>query len=397
MRCARFVIAWVLASTFVCAGAGNRADATPVPFDLRVDVRSVGPLGLVVAAGVQVDVCSCSALRTCFDRCESVIDGGITGENGSFFDTGYGRYFAGFFVAFVTVDDLIVRGFGEASGGHSLYLNVDPISEAAIEILAGRPYDTAQMLALANSVEHANARTDFAGLTFADAIERARAVAGTDPQVQALLPTWTPTETPTPQPTATPTPTRTLRPTGTPRRCTGDCSSDGRVQVDELITGVDIVLGRLALLRCAAGYPGQPPDVSDIIVAVNNALYGCEPSGALPDLVPETVTFASGPPCTGDYPPPIYCFDVCVANVGDNAAPPFAVVLGDGSGDATWQVGPLIAGDGDCGIVCNAAFAGTIRVDPDNDVPELRETNNAVPYQIATPTPPPTCPPPTPT
>jgi len=62
-----------------------------------------------------------------------------------------------------------------------------------------------------------------------------------------------------------------------------------------------------------------------------------------------------------------------------------------------WQVGPLIAGDGDCGIVCNAAFAGTIRVDADNDVPESRETNNAVPYQIATPTPPPECPPPTPT
>ena len=113
----------------------------------------------------------------------------------------------------------------------------------------------------------------------------------------AATPTPTPTDTPLPPtPTATVTPppaTNTAPPTGTATPptlgsptatrtvgtvvCAGDCDGGGAVGVNELITGVNIVLGSLPLTACPALDPGGTGtvNISALIAAVNSALNGC--------------------------------------------------------------------------------------------------------------------------
>lgn len=81
---------------------------------------------------------------------------------------------------------------------------------------------------------------------------------------------------PTRQPTATlpppdPTPTRTIP------RCESDCNDNGRVTIDELVTGVTIALGRAALSRCPTIDSDENTIVSinEVVRAVNHALFGC--------------------------------------------------------------------------------------------------------------------------
>ena len=59
--------------------------------------------------------------------------------------------------------------------------------------------------------------------------------------------------------------------------CTGDCSSDGAVAINELITGVTIALGA-PLAGCPAfdRNGDQAVTVEELIAAVNNALLGCQ-------------------------------------------------------------------------------------------------------------------------
>ena len=72
---------------------------------------------------------------------------------------------------------------------------------------------------------------------------------------------------------ATPTPTVTP---GT-ASCTGDCNGSGDVGINELITGVNIVLGSTPLSTC----PSFDADgsgvvaINELIAAVNHALAGC--------------------------------------------------------------------------------------------------------------------------
>jgi hypothetical protein len=378
----------------VCAAAAGATPTPPTPVSVTVSVQTVGPQGLLPAANVQADVCFCYDPPSCLDSCDYIVSSGITGTDGilsaSFYQPG-----GGLFVGLATVNGTSLRSFA-APQYYSLSIVIDPISEAAVELLAGHPYSTNQLLGLFDRIRQANAHTDFAGVSVADAIVLARTVAAADPAVQAALPTWTPTETPTATPTRTPTPTRTLRPTGTPRACIGDCTADGHVDIYELVTAVDLALGYTSVADCSAGYANAQPDVADIIIAVNNALYGCQPSPALPDLVPVSVAFASGPSCISYYSNS-YCFNVCIANVGDNAASAFTVSIGAGPASTTLRVYGLVAGDGECDLVCNVAFAGSVLVDSGNEVTESREDNNVAPYRISTPTPPPRCPTPTPT
>jgi hypothetical protein len=60
--------------------------------------------------------------------------------------------------------------------------------------------------------------------------------------------------------------------------CTGDCSGDGNVKVDELVKGVNIALGTTALDQCASldASGNGIVTVDELIKAVNNALTGCE-------------------------------------------------------------------------------------------------------------------------
>lgn len=83
-----------------------------------------------------------------------------------------------------------------------------------------------------------------------------------------VLPPFTPTETPTPTPTNTPTPTPP---------CIGDCSRRRHVTVDDILTMVNIALGKGDVSTCDAGdanFDGQI-SIAEILLAVHNALDGC--------------------------------------------------------------------------------------------------------------------------
>jgi hypothetical protein len=58
--------------------------------------------------------------------------------------------------------------------------------------------------------------------------------------------------------------------------CIGDCSAQGAVTIDDLLKGVNIVLGLAPLESCPAfAATGQPVTVDDLLLAVSNALEGC--------------------------------------------------------------------------------------------------------------------------
>ena len=96
-------------------------------------------------------------------------------------------------------------------------------------------------------------------------------------RIPTFTATRTRTATPSNTPTATPTPTRTAAPTSTPKLCPGDCTGDGQVSVDDILTLVNIALGNASVSTCLAGdanHDGQIT-VDEILTAVNNALNGC--------------------------------------------------------------------------------------------------------------------------
>lgn len=108
-----------------------------------------------------------------------------------------------------------------------------------------------------------------------------RVVAGDAPQ---QTPTSSPTRTVTPTPSSTPTPppTRTRRPTGTPagpQLCVGDCDGDHVVRVDEILRGIDILLGRLSPAVCTRldRDGGGQATLDEVVQAVAASLYSCLP------------------------------------------------------------------------------------------------------------------------
>lgn len=77
---------------------------------------------------------------------------------------------------------------------------------------------------------------------------------------------------------ATPTPTMTPEPTRTPGgACVGDCDGSGAVTVDEVILGVNIVLGERTVAECSGldGNSDRVITVDELITAVNHILLGC--------------------------------------------------------------------------------------------------------------------------
>lgn len=91
----------------------------------------------------------------------------------------------------------------------------------------------------------------------------------TVPATATVIPTGVPTATA--GPTGVPTPTV---PAGT---CNGDCNGDSEVTVDEVITGVNIALGSVAVANCRAmdTNSDQEVTVDEILKAINAALNGC--------------------------------------------------------------------------------------------------------------------------
>jgi hypothetical protein len=75
--------------------------------------------------------------------------------------------------------------------------------------------------------------------------------------------------------------------------CVGDCNGDERVEVNELIVGVNIALDALALTECASFDDGQGRVTVDRLVrAVSNALTDC---GARPTPADDTATPTATP------------------------------------------------------------------------------------------------------
>jgi hypothetical protein len=83
--------------------------------------------------------------------------------------------------------------------------------------------------------------------------------------------------------------------------CTGDCSGDGLVGVDELVAGVEIALGRAVVETCAAFDRARDGavGVDDLTEAVRDALFGC--GGEEPTATPSASP--SAPISTGTVTP----------------------------------------------------------------------------------------------
>jgi hypothetical protein len=80
-----------------------------------------------------------------------------------------------------------------------------------------------------------------------------------------------------PAPESTPTPVATATPVP-PESCRGDCDGDAMVTVDELLTGVNVVLGVRPIDDCRALLPTKDAivaTVADVVKAINAALGGC--------------------------------------------------------------------------------------------------------------------------
>jgi hypothetical protein len=59
--------------------------------------------------------------------------------------------------------------------------------------------------------------------------------------------------------------------------CTGDCSADGKVSIDEILAGVSIALGTESLSMCAAFDANDDGQVTvdELLAATAHALNGC--------------------------------------------------------------------------------------------------------------------------
>lgn len=76
------------------------------------------------------------------------------------------------------------------------------------------------------------------------------------------------------------------------RTCPGDCNSDGRVTIDELVRGVRIALGDLGAEDCGAldTKGGATVTIDELIEAVGAALFGCDRSADPTPTVPMDVS-----------------------------------------------------------------------------------------------------------
>lgn len=102
-----------------------------------------------------------------------------------------------------------------------------------------------------------------------------------EPGLPTSTPTACPSATPTAtacpsSPTGTSTPTPPVTPTSPPPVCVGDCNGDRQVLINELLTGVNIVLETMPVSACPAFRNSRGTvDVAQVIRAVNSALFGC--------------------------------------------------------------------------------------------------------------------------
>jgi hypothetical protein len=116
--------------------------------------------------------------------------------------------------------------------------------------------------------------------------------------------------------------------------CTGDCSNDAFVTVDEIIQGVSIALGSAALTQCEAfdADGGRSVTVDEIVAAVTNALNGCSETPTATQTSTVVATNTPPPPAstatsTSTPPPPASTFTP--TSTAHSESTPTATATGD--------------------------------------------------------------------
>lgn len=365
-----------LATLTPAAGITATPSPTMIVRSVAGTVLAPGVAGLEPVAGIEVEAIACS-VSVCL------------GESGTGTTTETSP--TGQFSLAIPADVAVIRA---AIGGDVLrvlvYQNgpvtIDPISEATVQLFAERElgaYPRAQLPGIEAEVRRANASADFAGLTVADAVALALANARADAAVETALAVWTPTptSTSTASRTETPTPTRyAAMATATRRPCVGDCDHSMSVTVNELVTGVGILLETADPELCTAF---DDPQVSDLVEAVGNALGECMPPPGLPDLAIDNdqALYVLTESCPGGE----FCGRACIVNIGNADASAFDTLLGG----IRVALPGLASGEGQCLRVCDnlIQFMGAVVVDANGAVEELDEDNNDFVFSYPTPTP----------
>jgi hypothetical protein len=137
--------------------------------------------------------------------------------------------------------------------------------------------------------------------------------------------------------------------------CTGDCDGNGAVTVAELITGVRISLGEIALSECEAFDANRDGQlrIDELVAAVNNALGACPPT----PMATPTET-AAAPTATA-------------TDIGSPTAPPTPVATDTPTAPPTpppvagvWTEEPLTVTDSTCPTILTETFAGDLASRP---------------------------------
>jgi post-segregation antitoxin (ccd killing protein) len=265
------------ATPTVTATLTQTATATPTSTGTSALIMLVGRLRLPSASGsvegVMVELFVCENRSTCLLRPGGAFTSTVTGADGRYAFTVPADQVEGKLailavrvgltrVVEVRALTLVVRPvaagrFGGLIAGQVVdpgEVIIDPISEAAVQLLAeeGLPtFTDAGVTAVVEAVRQANADTVIENLMLEEAIDLAKTTAAADPMVQMAL--------------------------QENRVCAGDCDDNDMVTIDEIITGVNIVLGTVGLEAC-------PPfdldgngtvTIDELIIAVTNALGSC--------------------------------------------------------------------------------------------------------------------------
>jgi phage baseplate assembly protein gpV len=241
------------------------------PTGVRIQGRvliSVALLGLVPARNQPGNVFTCENRNTCLDRPGKPLFPFVTNADGQFtFDVPIDIVRR----RVLLILQVVVNGVrcrllltprsvpGGAGGGAGIdepSISVDPISEGATRLLetAGlQNYDDEGLDAVLAATREANADTDFTKVEGEEANDLAEQTAAADPAVQTTL-------------------EENVLP------CIGDCDDNRAVTIDELVTGVSLVVRELPTAgNCEAidSDSDGTAAVNELIAAVGNGLDGC--------------------------------------------------------------------------------------------------------------------------
>jgi hypothetical protein len=152
--------------------------------------------------------------------------------------------------------------------------------------------------------------------------------------------------------------------------CVGDCNGDERVDVNELIVGVNIALGGLAITQCASLDDGAGTVTVDrLVLAVTNALNGCGGSPTPGEGTPTPTTTPVPGSASPTVTPPsgasvsmwtVDNYEVAESDCGDVVKDSVRSALeGLGPDFTVRQSGDQVEIDGSHGL----AFEGTVDAD----------------------------------